>query len=106
MKLQSTLLCLMLVTLATPIVRAQDQSTDNSSTTGGQNRPLASVSMQDKLKFLKARRQVLADHPDLKSEQDALTQQREGLKDASSEDRHAFFQNWMAHQKKMKEAML
>lgn len=87
---------------------AQDQSSDNSqadSPTQGQG-PLASLSAEDKAKFIKARQHVLADNPDLEAEQEDIAQQRQGIKDASPDDRKAFFQKALAHEKKMKDAML
>ena len=87
---------------------AQDQSSDNSQsdTPAQQQGPLASLSAEDKAKYLKARRQVLADNPDLKAEQEEIAQQRQGIKDASPDDRKAFLQKALAFEKKMKEAML
>jgi membrane-bound lytic murein transglycosylase len=87
---------------------AQDQSSDTSQA-GGQTQqqgPLASLSTQDKMKYLKARQQVLANNPDLKAEQEDITKQRQGIQNASPDDKKAFLQNFMAFQKKMKEAML
>jgi septation ring formation regulator EzrA len=93
---------------------ADDDSDINAITTTGkpgmQSQALSSLSVQDKMKFMKARRQVFASNPDLKAEQDSLNKQREALKDkgssASMEDKKALLQNFMEHQKKMKTAML
>jgi len=91
---------------------AQDAQ-DNSQSGGGQDQHhglLSSLSAEDKMKFIKARRQVLADNPDLKAEQEDLAKQRESLKsqgsNASQDDRKTLFQNMMAHEKKMQTAML
>jgi len=58
------------------------------------------------MKLLKARREVLANNPDLKAEQEGLAKQREELKDGSDDDKKILFQNLMAHEKKMRAAML
>jgi hypothetical protein len=90
---------------------AQDQPSDSQPADGQtqqqqQQGPLSSLSAEDKMKYLKARRQVLANNPDLKSEQEALAQRRQGIKNASPDDQKAFRQDFMAFQKKMKDAML
>jgi hypothetical protein len=62
------------------------------------------------MKLIQARKQVLANNPDLKTEQENLAQQRQALKSqgsgASQVDRKALFQSRMAHEKKMRDAML
>ena len=84
---------------------AQDQSA-----AGQQSGPLSSLSAQDKMKFLKARKEVLANNPDLKAEQESLTKERAAIKNegdnATQDERTVLFQNTMAHEKKMKAAML
>jgi hypothetical protein len=87
---------------------AQDQPSDSQQADGQaqQQGPLSSLSADDKMKYLKARREVLANNPDLKSEQEDLAKQRQGIKDASPDDQKAFRQNFMAFQKKLKDAML
>ena len=87
------------------ISQATDQSDQTDATSQGQG-PLASLSSEDKMKFLKARRQVLANNPDLKAEQDELAKERLSMKDASPDDKKAFRQKFMEHQKKMRDAML
>ena len=82
-----------------------DQTDQTGAPSQGQG-PLASLSADDKMKFLKARRQVLANNPDLKAEQDELAKERLSLKDASPDDKMSFRQKFMEHQKKMKDAML
>ncbi len=93
---------------------ADDDSDINAITTTGQpsqqSQALSSLTMQEKMEFIKARRQVFASNPDLKAEQDGLNKQREALKSqgssASTKDKKALLQGFMDHQKKMKTAML
>lgn len=99
MKFQLPALFLGLILLASTLPSPADSS-------DAAKEALASVSAQDKIKFIKARKQVLASHPDLQAEQDQISKQKNGLKNASPEDKKAFLQTLMAHQKKMKEEML
>lgn len=106
MKIRFLSLFLTIALIGVASAQAENPSDDSTLNAAGQTRPPTSVSMQDKIKFMKTRKQVLSNNPDLKAEQDSLAKQRQGIKDASPEDRKAFLQNWMAHQKKMKAAML
>jgi hypothetical protein len=114
MKLRFSLSALAAGLLCTGAVFAQDTqgAPDNSQQGTGRQQHgfLSSLSAQDKMKFIKARQQVLANNPDLKAEQEDLTRQRQALKsqgsNASQNDRKTFFQNMMAHEKKMREALL
>jgi hypothetical protein len=70
---------------------------------------LSSLSEEDKAKLIKARTEVLQSNPDLKAEQDDLMKQREAMRanpDAAPEDKMALYQSMMAHEQKMKAAML
>lgn len=58
---------------------------------------------------MKARQEVLAQNPDLQTEQDNLKKERQDLKnnsDASPEDKMQLLQDFQAHEKKMQAAMI
>ena len=85
------------------------QATAGQTGAGQHGGMLSSLSPGDKAKLLKARQEVLAANPDLKAEQEDLMKQREAMKndpDATPEERTAFFQSFVAHDQKMKAAML
>ena len=91
------------------IVLAQTNSTATPSAPSQNGGRLSFLSPQDKMKLLKARKEVLAANPDLQAEQQDLMKQREALKDnadATPEDKMELFQSFTAHEKKMQAAML
>ncbi len=109
-KFRAVIGALFLGLVQTGIAVAQEQPGDNQQGNGQQHRLLSSLSQQDKIKLLKARKQVLANNPDLKAEQEDLVKQRQALKgqgtNASKDDRKALRQKSIAHEKKMQNAML
>lgn len=73
---------------------------------GDREHMLSFLSPEDRAKLMKARDEVLSTHPELKEEEESLKQKRDEMKDGSPEDRKALFQEFMAHEKKMRAAML
>lgn len=68
---------------------------------------ISSLSFQDKMKFKRARDEAFSQNPQLKAEQNSLNQERESLQNgATTEQKKAYFKDLVAHQKKMKAAML
>jgi len=97
---------LTLCTLILALLCASPAFAQDDSGGGSRSAIFSSLSKEDKMKLLKARREVLANNPDLKAEQEGLAKQREELKDGSDDDKKILFQNLMAHEKKMRAAML
>lgn len=99
---------LLLATFATfsltaPLLFAADTATPAPApATHGQGNFL---SAEDKAKFDAAKTKALADNPDLKTEQEALTKSRPA-KGAAKEDRQAFKEKMTAFQQKLRAAML
>lgn len=77
---------------------------------GGQGGRLSFLSSDERAELMQARKTVLANNPDLKAEQEDLRKQAQALKsgDGSTnpDDKKALMQNFLAHEKKMKAAML
>jgi hypothetical protein len=76
---------------------------------GGHGR-LSFLSREDRQHLMRVRQQVLNDNPDLKTEQDSLTKEREYVKnkgtDATADDKQTLRNNFMAHSEKMEAAMV
>jgi hypothetical protein len=116
--MKSSLLCLAAVTILVLGFSSREalaQSAPNSGSTGAsagagqRSGPLSSLSPEDKAKLMKARQEVLAQNPDLQTEQDNLKKERQDLKnnsDASPEDKMQLLQDFQAHEKKMQAAMI
>jgi hypothetical protein len=71
---------------------------------------LSFLSAEDRLHFMKVRREVMARNPDLKTEQESLVQERKYVKDkgtdATADDRKTLRNNFLAHSEKVQAAML
>ncbi len=69
---------------------------------------MSSLSQADKQKLMKARQEVFASNPALKSEHEQLAQERQSLKGSNEtpQQKKAFFEQMKAHEEKMKAAML
>ncbi len=103
------LLTLLLAPLALPFttVQAQDAPPGGGGAVGGMREFMSSLTPQEKMQFMKARKQVLAANPDLKTEGENLLKEKQQLGDnPSPEDRRGFFQDVSTHEGKMREAML
>lgn len=70
---------------------------------------LAFLSAQDRIHFLRVRKQVLESQPDLKTEQQSLERERKYVHDkgadATAEDKSTLRENFLAHNEKMQAAM-
>ena len=88
---------------------AKAQTAPDSNLPGG-GQALSSLGRQDKMKLLRARREVFNQNPALKAEQDKLERQRQDLQSqgakAAPGDRKAFIEKFVAHEKKIRPAML
>jgi hypothetical protein len=71
---------------------------------------LSFLSPEDRLHFMKVRREVITNNPDLKTEQESLVQERKYVKDkgsdATADDRKTLRNNFLAHSEKVQAAML
>jgi hypothetical protein len=77
--------------------------------TGGRGH-LGFLSAEDRQHLMRVRQQVLADNPDLKTEQESLMKEREYVKnkgsDATADDKQTLRNNFLAHSEKMEAAMV
>lgn len=85
------------------------QDAEGGSGAGGGGR-LAFLSPADRQHLMKVRREVFAGNPDLKTEQESLMKERQYVKNkgtgASQDDRKTLRENFLAHNEKMRAAML
>lgn len=88
------------------LLPAQGQDQSGS----GQGSRLSFLSSDERSELMRARKTILANNPDLKAEQEDLRKQAQALKSgdgsANPDDKKALMQNFLAHEKKMKAAML
>jgi hypothetical protein len=104
-------LAVALILGAGPIDSLRAQTDDQAGGGGGgAGARLGFLSAADRMHFLKVRRQVLESNPALKSEQESLTKEREFVKNkgtaATEDDRKTLIQNFVAHSKSMRDAMV
>jgi len=99
LKIVAVVFALMVVCAGSQAVFAQPASDSSGA------QPLT---MQDKMRLMKARNQVLENNPELKTEAVALRKQGQTVKEgnATPEQKMAFLQAMKEHQQKMKAAML
>ena len=105
MKLSLLFLAVALTLTAAPFYSLRAQADDQAG--GGK---LAFLSPADRMHLLKVRREVFKNNPALKSEQESLKQEREFVKNkgtsATPDDRKMLMQNFIAHSKNMRDAMV
>ncbi len=89
--------------LSTPVLRAQVNNTATAEQR--ETKMLAFLSAEDRNKYLDAKTKALADNPDLKTQEEALTKDRPA-RGASQEDRQAYMDKTKDYQQKLREAML
>lgn len=87
------------------LVSAQDQGSTNAPAVNPSS-PSSALTPDEREYLRKVKKQVLAAHPDLKAEDDTLSQQRDDLDSqgasASPDARKAFFATWHDHQQKIR----
>jgi hypothetical protein len=109
--ISSSLLLIVLTFLASGLrpLSAQDQTATNSPPANG-SPTNAALAPDERAHLRKVQKQVLANDPALKAEDDSLRQQREDLEDqgssASPDDRKALMAKWHDHQQKVRAAAL
>jgi hypothetical protein len=106
MKLSLLFLAVLIALTAAPVHSLRAQANDQA----GGGRKLAFLSAADRMHFLKVRKEVLTSNPALKSEQESLQKEREFVKNkgtaATPDDRKMLIQNFIAHSKNMRDAMV
>jgi hypothetical protein len=89
-----------------PATFAQDTNAPSSDNPSWHHHFDSVLTADEKAELKSDREQVFAANPDLKSEGDALWQQRKTMKDASPEDKKAFFEKMHAYMDKVDAAIV